>query len=149
MDNTALLNLKNVSKSFGGVQALENVSINAKKGEVHAIVGENGAGKSTLMKIIAGALLPDLGTIELEQQKVQFNNPRDAARNGISIVYQEPIYFRELSVVENIYLGDELKNNQGLLDWESMSKGASEAVQKMGLSVDIIRKNMSDLLLGF
>jgi len=148
MDDTVLLNLENISKSFGGVQALENVSISVKKGEVHAIVGENGAGKSTLMKIIAGALLPDLGTIELEQKKVQFNNPRDAARNGISIVYQEPIYFRELSVVENIYLGDELRNKQGLLDWDSMSKGASEAVQKMGLPVEIIGKTMSDLSLG-
>ncbi len=99
MDKAALLNLENISKSFGGVQALENVSISVKKGEVHAIVGENGAGKSTLMKIIAGALLPDSGTIEFEERKIQFNSPRDAARNGISIVYQEPIYFRELSVV--------------------------------------------------
>ncbi len=62
MDKPALLNLKNISKSFGGVQALDDVSISVNKGEVHAIVGENGAGKSTLMKIIAGALLPDSGT---------------------------------------------------------------------------------------
>jgi ABC-type sugar transport system ATPase subunit len=148
MDKAATLNLENISKSFGGVQALENVSISVKKGEVHAIVGENGAGKSTLMKIIAGALLPDSGTIEFEERNIQFNSPRDAARNGISIVYQEPIYFRELSVIENIYIGDELRNRQGMLDWDSMSKGASEAVQKMGLPVEIIGKTMSDLMLG-
>ncbi|MBU1569341.1 MAG: sugar ABC transporter ATP-binding protein [Proteobacteria bacterium] len=148
MDEAALLDLKNISKSFGGVQALENVSISVKKGEVHAIVGENGAGKSTLMKIIAGALLPDSGTIEFEKRIIQFNSPRDAARQGISIVYQEPIYFRELSVIENIYMGDELKNKQGLLDWDLMSKGASEAVKKMGLPVEIIGKTMSDLMLG-
>lgn len=148
MDNAAILDLKNISKSFGGVQALQDVSISVKKGEVHAIVGENGAGKSTLMKIIAGALLPDSGTIEFEKKEIQFNNPRDAARNGIAIVYQEPIFFRELSVIENIYMGDELENKQGMLDWDSMTKGASEAVQKMGLPVEIIRKTMSDLMLG-
>jgi len=148
MDKAALLDLENISKSFGGVQALENVSISVKKGEVHAIVGENGAGKSTLMKIIAGALLPDSGTIKFEERKIQFFSPRDAARNGISIVYQEPIYFRELSVIENIYIGDELRNKQGMLDWDSMTKGASEAVQKMGLPVDIVGKTMSDLMLG-
>lgn len=148
MDKPALLILKNISKSFGGVQALDDVSISVNKGEVHAIVGENGAGKSTLMKIIAGALLPDSGTIEFEERIVQFNDPRDAAQAGVSIVYQEPIYFRELSVVENIYIGDEVKNKRGVLDWESMSKGATKTVQKMGLPVDIIGKTMSDLMLG-
>ena len=148
MGKPALLNLKNISKSFGGVQALDDVSINVNKGEVHAVVGENGAGKSTLMKIIAGALLPDSGTIEFEGRIVQFNGPRDAAQAGIAIVYQEPIYFRELSVVENIYIGDEVKNKRGVLDWESMSKGATKTVQKMGLPVDIIGKTMSDLMLG-
>jgi ABC-type sugar transport system ATPase subunit len=148
MEKAALLNLKNISKSFGGVKALDDVSLCINKGEIHAIVGENGAGKSTLMKIIAGALLPDSGTIEFEEKVVQFSSPRDAAQNGISIVYQEPIYFRELSVIENIYIGDELKNNHGALDWESMSKGAVKAVQTMGLPVDIIGKTMSDLMLG-
>lgn len=68
MEKTALLVLKNISKSFGGVQALEDVSIQVEKGEVHAIVGENGAGKSTLMKIISGALHPDTGTIKFKSQ---------------------------------------------------------------------------------
>lgn len=148
MDQVAVINLRNISKSFGGVQALDDVSIYVNQGEVHAIVGENGAGKSTLMKIIAGALHPDSGSIMFENQETQFGGPRDSAKIGISIVYQEPIYFRELSVVENIYLGDEIKNKQGLLDWESMSKGAIEAVNKMGLPIDIVGKTMSDLSLG-
>jgi len=148
MDKPVILNLKNISKSFGGVQALEDVSIQVGKGEVHAIVGENGAGKSTLMKIIAGVLHPDTGTIDFESQQIHFDGPRDAANLGIAIVYQELIFFRELSVVENIYLGDEIKNKHGVLDWEAMTKGAAEAVQKMGLPVDIIYKTMSDLMLG-
>lgn len=148
MEKTALLVLKNISKSFGGVQALEDVSIQVEKGEVHAIVGENGAGKSTLMKIISGALHPDTGTIKFKSQQIHFNGPRDAANLGIAMVYQEPIFFKELSVIENIYLGDEIKNKRGVLDWEAMTKGAAEAVQKMGLPVNIIYKTMSDLMLG-
>ena len=148
MEKSALLVLSNISKSFGGVQALEDVSIQVDKGQVHAIVGENGAGKSTLMKIISGALLPDTGTIKFESRKVRFNGPRDAASLGIAMVYQEPIFFRALSVVENIYLGDEIKNKRGVLDWNAMTKGAAKAVRKMGLPVNIIYKSMADLMLG-
>jgi ABC-type sugar transport system ATPase subunit len=148
MEKSSLLKIENISKSFGGVQALDNVSLEIKKGEVHAIVGENGAGKSTLMKIIAGALQPDSGRLEFEGNSVEFEGPRDASQIGIAIVYQEPIFFRELSVVENIYLGEEIRQNRGTLDWNSMTTGASEAVKKMGLPVDIIHKTMSELMLG-
>jgi ABC-type sugar transport system ATPase subunit len=148
MEKPVLLKIDKISKSFGGVQALDNVSIDVLKGEVHAIVGENGAGKSTLMKIIAGALQPDSGILEFNGEKVNFEGPRDASQMGISIVYQEPIFFKELSVVENIYLGEEIKQKRGSLDWEAMTSGAAEAVQKMGLPVDIIYKTMSELMLG-
>jgi ABC-type sugar transport system ATPase subunit len=148
MEKPVLLKIDKISKSFGGVQALDNVSIDVLKGEVHAIVGENGAGKSTLMKIIAGALQPDSGILEFNGEKVNFEGPRDASQMGISIVYQEPIFFKELSVVENIYLGEEIKQKRGSLDWESMTSGAAEAVQKIGLPVDIIYKTMSELMLG-
>lgn len=148
MENKALLELKNISKSFGGVQALDDVNISIKKGEVHAIVGENGAGKSTLMKIIAGALQPDSGVIRLESEKIEFGGPREAAQAGIAIVYQEPIYFKELSVVENIYMGDEIKKKDGTLDWDSMTMGAVEAVRLMGLPDAVVNRTMSDLMLG-
>jgi ABC-type sugar transport system ATPase subunit len=148
MNDAILLNLRNISKSFGGVQALDDVTIEVKKGEIHAIVGENGAGKSTLMKIIAGALQPDEGIIEFEGQQVQFENPRDSAQAGIAMVYQEPVFFKELSVVENIYLGDEITRTAGVLDWETMTNGAAEAVEMMGLPNDIIYKTMSELMLG-
>jgi len=148
MNDAILLNLRNISKSFGGVQALDDVTIEVNRGEIHAIVGENGAGKSTLMKIIAGALQPDEGVIEFEGQEVQFENPRDSAQAGIAMVYQEPIFFNELSVVENIYLGDEITKPTGVLDWETMTKGAAEAVEMMGLPKDIIYKTMAELMLG-
>lgn len=148
MNDAILLNLRNISKSFGGVQALDDVTIEVNRGEIHAIVGENGAGKSTLMKIIAGALQPDNGLIEFEGKKAQFENPRDSAQVGIAMVYQEPIFFKELSVVENIYLGDEIRTPTGVLDWEAMTKGAAEAVEMMGLQKEIIYKTMSELMLG-
>jgi len=148
MNDAILLNLRNISKSFGGVQALDDVTIEVNRGEIHAIVGENGAGKSTLMKIIAGALQPDNGVIEFEGKEAQFENPRDSAQAGIAMVYQEPIFFNELSVVENIYLGDEITKPTGVLDWETMTKGAAEAVEMMGLPKDIIYKTMSELMLG-
>jgi ABC-type sugar transport system ATPase subunit len=148
MEQTALLHLKNISKSFGGVQALDDVTVKVKKGEIHAIVGENGAGKSTLMKIISGALQPDIGSIDFEGRQVQFENPRMAAEAGIAMVYQEPIFFKELSVVENIYLGDESTKRAGVLDWDVMTRGAAEAVNTMGLPSNIIYKTMSELMLG-
>jgi ABC-type sugar transport system ATPase subunit len=148
MDKTALLKLSNISKSFGGVQALDDVSIDVNKGEVHAVVGENGAGKSTLMKIIAGALQPDQGVISFEEKNVNFNGPRDAIQYGIAIVYQEPIFFRELSVVENIYLGEEIRDSKGLLDWGAMTEGAICAINKIGLQPEIVSKSMTDLMLG-
>lgn len=148
MTDEVVLNLKNISKAFGGVQALDDVTIKVNRGEIHAVLGENGAGKSTLMKIIAGALHPDHGTIELEGEQVAFGNPREAAEAGIAMVYQEPVFFKELSVVENIYLGNEITQPGGLLDWQSMTAGAAEAVQQMGLPTNIVYKSMSELMLG-
>jgi ABC-type sugar transport system ATPase subunit len=148
LPETSLLSLDSISKSFGGVRALTNVTLTAKRGEVHAIIGENGAGKSTLMKIIAGALHPDSGTIQFDGNLVEFKEPRDAANLGIAIVYQEPVFFNELSVLENIYLGEELKTRNGALDWERMTVGASQALQRLSLPPEIISKSMAELSLG-
>ena len=134
MDGTPLLKMTNISKSFGEVHALTEISLNAVQGEVHAIVGENGAGKSTLMKIIAGALHPDSGMIEFAGRSVVFREPRDAFRAGIATVYQEPSFFNDLSVVENIYLGEESKTRSGALNWEDMTRGAVEALER-GINV--------------
>jgi ABC-type sugar transport system ATPase subunit len=143
-----LLVLHDISKSFGGVQALSNVSLTVKRGEVHAIVGENGAGKSTMMKIIAGALHSTSGTVEFNGSNVEFKRPGDASEAGIAIVYQEPMFFKELSVLENIYLGKEIRTAIGSMDWEKMTEGAEAALEKIGLPSHILNKPMSELSLG-
>ena len=148
MNDSPLLRLTNISKNFGGVHALSEVNLTARKGEVHAIIGENGAGKSTLMKIIAGALQSDGGTIEFNGKAVEFIDPRAASQLGVAIVYQEPTFFNELSVVENIYLGEELKTPGGSLDWQKMTQGAGEALQRLKLPMDILGKPMAELSLG-
>src|SRR5579862_9349552 len=99
-----LLQLTGVTKAFGGVHALREVSFDLLAGEVHALVGENGAGKSTLIKIITGALLPDGGTLTVAGEEVHGNSPARASGLGIAVIYQQPALFPDLSVAENIAL---------------------------------------------
>jgi len=121
MKNGNLLSLNNISKRFGGVQALSNINLSVGYGEVHAVVGENGAGKSTLMKIIAGALDPEAGgEIYFEGEPVIFSKPKDSTDLGIAIVLQEPVFFGEQSVLENFYIGGEPTNKVGMLVWGKM-----------------------------
>lgn len=98
-----LISLKNVSKTFPGVQALDDVSLEVFPGEVHAVLGENGAGKSTLMKILSGIITKDSGEMLLQGEKVEFNNPREAIDAGISLVQQELSLIPSLSIAENIF----------------------------------------------
>ena len=102
-----LLRMRGISKRFGPVQALSDVSFNIRKGAVHALCGENGAGKSTLMKILAGVYQPDAGSILLNGSPVQFANPGEALHCGISMMYQELDLAWDLTVAENIFLGAE------------------------------------------
>ncbi len=101
---TCFLELKNISKSFAGVPALRNVSLQIRKGEVHALCGENGAGKSTLIKILSGVYQPDNGDILIQGQKIKNVTPQSANKMGIYAVYQENALVGTLSVAENIYL---------------------------------------------
>src|SRR3981081_2121261 len=100
-----LLQLMEVTKSFGAVRALNGVSFELRAGEVHALVGENGAGKSTLIKIITGAHQPDGGVIEIDGTTVERLNPTSARAFDIAAIYQQPALFPDLSVAENIALG--------------------------------------------
>src|SRR5207245_2124827 len=100
--NLLVLVLRDISKSFGGVQALNQVSFELRAGEVHALVGENGAGKSTLIKIITGAVQPDTGSLELAGQRIEHNDPLASRRLGIAAIYQQPALFPDLTVAENI-----------------------------------------------
>src|ERR1700739_4036182 len=107
MPEAALLNLTNVSKAFAGVQALDRVSIEIRPGEVVGLVGENGAGKSTLIRILAGVYRPDNGALLLDGRPLTLSSPREANLNGIGIVFQEQSLLPNLTVAENIYLGQE------------------------------------------
>src|SRR5262245_17080136 len=105
--DAALLRMQDISKRFGAVQALSDVSFRVRKGTVHALCGENGAGKSTLMKILAGVHQPDSGVIELEGRPQTFASPGEAIRAGISMIYQELDLAPDLTVAENVFLGAE------------------------------------------
>src|SRR5258708_38265219 len=100
------LALRNISKSFPGVRALDDVSFDVWPGEVHALLGENGAGKSTLIKIVSGVYPPDSGDLEVDGQAVHFSSPGEAQAKGIATIYQEFSLYSELTVAENIFDGD-------------------------------------------
>ncbi len=105
MEQAALaLEMLNITKTFPGVQALDDVSFGCARGEVHALCGENGAGKSTLIKILGGVYQPDSGTIRLDGREVAFSHPIAARRAGISIIHQELSLLPNRSVAENIFL---------------------------------------------
>src|SRR5690606_16306928 len=115
-----LLELRNISKSFPGVQALSKAQFEVREGEVHALLGENGAGKSTMIKLISGLYRPDEGEILLQGQPVVFHNPRDAQAAGVATIYQELSLYPELTVAENIFMGHAPRNRFGMVDWGAM-----------------------------
>ena len=127
-----LMEVRNITKRFPGVLALNKVSIQFMPGEVHAVVGENGAGKSTLMKIMAGAYTPDAGEIFLYSKKVNFAHPREAYEKGISIIYQEFNLLPERTVAHNIFLARE-SSRLGTLDIRKMNNQAVEVLKELGV----------------
>ena len=102
-----LIALRGLTKDYPGVRALRGVSLELRRGEVHALVGENGAGKSTLIRILSGDVKPDSGAIEIAGQPTVFESPRDARQQGIVTIFQELMIVPDLSVAENIFLGNE------------------------------------------
>jgi ABC-type sugar transport system ATPase subunit len=136
VDSDIILEMKNIDKRFGGVHALDNVSLTLKRGEVHALVGENGAGKSTLMKILIGLYKPDRGEIYFNGQKVDFKSVKDAQDIGISMIFQEFNQVKVLSVMENIYLGREPRTKSGSVDFKKMYRDSKDLLLKLGLDLD-------------
>ena len=136
--NTDLLRLVEISKSFPGVRALDNVHLEVRRGEVHALLGENGAGKSTLMKILSGAYAKDTGDILWQGQKVEIREPKDAEKLGIGIIYQEFNLVPQLSIAENVWLGREHFKNKALhlIDWKEMYRRTAELLQEVHLTLD-------------
>jgi ribose transport system ATP-binding protein len=131
-----LLEMRGISKRFGGVQALNHVDFDLKAGEVHIVVGENGAGKSTLMKILAGAHPADAGDILLGGRPVEIATPSDALRLGVAIVYQEFALAPALTVAENIYLAHEpLRTRPGIIDYRTMNAQAAALLSRLNCQV--------------
>ena len=137
------IEMKNMSKSFGGIHALTNVSFSVKPGEIHCLVGENGAGKSTLMKILSGAYRMDAGAVCIDGKEVNITSPRHAIQLGIGIVYQEFELANDLSVAENIFL--ESMGKSTLINWKKLNQEAREIVKSIGFDINprTITKNLS------
>ncbi len=116
-----ILKMQGISKQYGGIRALSDVSMELKEGEILCLLGENGAGKSTLMKILSGVVIPSAGEIFLNDQKIDIKNPEAAHGCGISTVYQELVQFPDMTIMENIYVGRYPKK-YGLVDFEELKK---------------------------
>ncbi len=144
----AIISVSNVSKVYGGVNALHNVSFDLLKGEVHGLVGQNGAGKSTLIKILSGATQADAGTITYSGSEVQITSPRVAFNMGIATVYQEPSIYPDLNVVENIYMGRELQDRYGNILWDKQQKRAGSIFKTLNIDPHFLDSRMGDLGLG-
>ena len=136
--------MQKIEKKFPGVHALKAVDFEVKRGEIVGLVGENGAGKSTLMKVIYGAYAPDSGKIMKDGKEVRFENPIEALEAGIGMVFQEQSLILNLSVMENIFLGNEAQfRKAGLINWKSMAAAARQQLKKVKLDVDPARKTSS------
>ena len=131
-----VLAMKAISKSFPGVQALENVDFSLRRGEIHALVGENGAGKSTLIKVLTGVEPPDSGSIEYGGNVVEVRSPQHAQDIGISTVYQEVNLCTNISVAENIMLGRE-PHRFGAIHWKKLNSLARQALAKLSIDIDV------------
>jgi len=127
--------LLNISKSYGGISALKNVSLKVRPGEIHALVGENGAGKSTLMKILSGAVLKDEGTILIDGREAPIRSTHDSKKLGIGIIYQEFSLVPDLSVAENIFLG-QLVSQGFWMKWGRLKRRAEELIKSIGFDID-------------
>ena len=125
------LELKKISKFFPGIKALQNVDFNLKQNSIHALLGENGAGKSTLVKILCGVYQPDEGSIFLDQQKHIISDPTSSLQLGISAIHQESVMFDELSVMENIFIGNHIVKKNRLVDWFAMEKKTKELLSNL------------------
>ncbi|AQS48134.1 MULTISPECIES: sugar ABC transporter ATP-binding protein [Thioclava] len=128
---TPALQLKGIVKTFPGVRALDDVTFDVRAGEVHALLGENGAGKSTLMKVLAGMYQPDEGTIEIEGKPVTMRTPLEAKRRGVVLIHQELSLAEEMTVAENIYLGELPRRSLGRVDWKTLFAKSEEILKRL------------------
>lgn len=126
-----------ISKSFSGVKALQNISMEIYPGTIYSLVGENGCGKSTLIKIISGVYSADSGSIELDGRQIKTMSPIETMRNGIEIIYQDFSIFPNLTVAENIAVNTAITENKKIVNWTKVKKQASEALTRIGVDIPL------------
>src|SRR5260370_7038378 len=143
----ALLELTDVSKSFGGVQALRGVDFTLLAGQLDGLAGENGAGKSTVMKATRAAHPADAGPMRVDGKDVHFRSSRDALAAGIGMVHQELSVAPELSVAENVFLGSQPVDRFGVVAWRRMAETAAAQLKNLGLDIDP-RARLGDFPIG-
>ena len=145
MSDTPLLQLQNITKTFGSVQALDEVDFEVRAGEVMALVGDNGAGKSTLVKCVAGTHAADSGRILFEGQEVHIHGPKNAAKLGIEVVYQDLALCDNLDVVQNMYLGREISRAQ-VLSEAPMEQHTAETLKSLAVTtIKSVRQTVATL----
>ena len=130
-----ILEMKEITKAFSGVKALDKVSFSVRPGEIHALVGENGAGKSTLMKVLSGVYIRDEGKLIFDGGEMFFNNIAESEAAGISIVHQELNIIKNLTVCENIFLGNELRKKGGVIDWDEENRISKEVLSTLSMDI--------------
>ena len=124
---------KDIAKSYGGAQALKGVSLTLRSGEVHGLVGANGAGKSTFIKVLAGLVQPDSGTLNVDGKTIPALTSQDAQRSGLAFIHQELAYVPTMSVIENIMLGVPKPRRFGLVDWKAITATVRPVTKRVGL----------------
>lgn len=147
MNKEIILQMKDICKSFPGVKALDGACLNAYKGRVMALMGENGAGKSTLMKIMTGIYTKDSGTIFYRDNEVAFKGTKDSQESGIAIIHQELNLIQHMNITENIFLGRELTNSFGKIDWALMHEEARSILSLLNVE-DSEKTLIKDLTIG-
>ena len=130
------LELKNISKNFHGVKALQNVDFQLQENSIHALLGENGAGKSTLVKILCGVYQPDSGIINLNNKQQSIPDPTASLSLGISAIHQESVMFDELSVTENVFIGNHITKSNGLVDWGLMQDKTNQLLKDLEANIE-------------
>lgn len=130
-----ILQMNHITKEFPGVKALDNVTLNLRQGEIHALVGENGAGKSTLMKVLSGEHTDYTGELLLEGKKVDFKGVKESEKAGIAIIHQELGLIESLNVCENIFLGDEICEN-GIINWDEEYRRTAKVLESLNLKIN-------------
>ena len=130
-----IIEFKGIVKQFGGIRALDNVSFEIPRGEVHALVGENGAGKSTLIRICGGVFQPDAGLIRYDGAEVRFADTLESRKAGISIVHQEIPVCGHLTAAENIFLAESLPKRRGMIDWKEVNKRSQALFERLRVRI--------------